>query len=283
MELVQIYRTVTARRKALAIAFVVALLAAIWVGYSIGPGGLKSRSSSIGTAQAQILVDSPQSALANLKQNTIPLSTRAGVFAQLMASSAVRAEVAEVAGIPAKQIVARGPFDDPAAAPADAAVPQPAPAPKGAELHKRYRLTFVAQEELPLVTVYAEAPDARSAKTLADAVAVGVKRHVDTLQEQGELAAKDRVVIRGLGPAQAGTVNDGPKPALMLVAFLMVFLAGCGAILVAARLKAAGSGLTPSESGLDLSSLDVPELHAVAGERSSNGSRSRARARKLRS
>lgn len=261
MELVQIYRTLIARKRALAVAFTVALLAAISVGYSIGPSGVKSRSSSFGTAQAQILVDSPQSALANLKQNTIPLSTRAGVFAQFMASSAVRTAVAREAGIPAQRIVARGPFDDPAAAPIDAAVPPPAPPPEAPGVRRPYRLTFVAQEELPLVTVYAEAPDAGSAKRLADAVAVGVKKHVNTLQEEGQLPAKYRVVIRGLGPAQAGTVREGPNGPLMVIAFLVVFLAGCGIILFAARLKQAERRAGPSASGVAAANLEIAELH----------------------
>ena len=235
MELAQILGNLWRRKVALTAVALVAFVAAISAVYEISPAGLKKRGTSFGAAQTQILVDSPKSALANLKQDTLPLTTRAGVFAQLMASSAVRAEVAAVTGIPAKQIVSRGPFDDPAAAPEDAS-----PTPKAPETtalgRKRYRLTLVAQEELPLVTVYAEAPTAALAKRLADSVSVAVERHVERLQAAGELAAKYRVVIRQLGSAETGTVVEGPGAASAALVFIGVMLVGCFLILAITRL-----------------------------------------------
>jgi hypothetical protein len=239
MELVEIFRTLGKHKRALAGVVAFAVFVAFLTAYSIGPSGIHKRGSTYGTAQAQVLVDSPQSALANLKQDTIPLATRAGVFAQFMASSAVREEIAKATGIPASKIIARGPFDDPAVAPAGTEVPAaPAPPEESSSVSARpYQLTFVAQEELPLVTVYAQAPTAADAKKLADGVAVGVKAHISNMQDQGQLDEKDRVVIRGLGPAQAGTVNGGSALPVMLVAFLFITLAGAGVILAVARFK----------------------------------------------
>src|ERR1700742_2886081 len=156
MELVEIFRTLGRHKVALACVIVAAAVVAYLGGSKLASG------DSYGTAQGQVLVDSPQSALANLKQDTVPLTTRAGVFAQFMASSSVREEISKVTGIPAAQIVARGPFDDPAVAPAGTQGPDP-PAPpetSNSVSARPYQLTFVAQEELPLVTVYGEAPTA---------------------------------------------------------------------------------------------------------------------------
>lgn len=242
MELVEIFKTLGRHKRALAGVTLVALAVAVLSAYSVGPSGLKKRGETYGTAQAQVLVDSPQSALANLKQDTVPLSTRAGVFAQFMASSAVRGEVAKATGIPADKIFARGPFDDPAIAPSGteiAAPPEP-PAESAAVTGRPYQLTFVAQEELPLVTVYAEAPTAALAKRLADGVAVGVKAHVRKLQDDGKLDQSDRVAIRGLGPAEAGTVTNGSSGPLMVVAFLVIMLIGAGLILAVARSRERG-------------------------------------------
>jgi hypothetical protein len=208
----------------------VALLLAIMTSYSptFSPPGLASRAIPHGAATAQILVDSPQSALANLKQSTVPLTTRAGVFAQFMASNAVRDAVAEATGIPSGQIIAQGPFDDPATAPTGTAAPDPAAA---GTVSKPFRLTFVAQDDLPLVTVYAEAPDARRAKLLADGVVRGVKTYVDRLQSEGQLPLEQRVVIRSLGPADSGTVTAGASVPVMLFAFLALTGLGCFGIL----------------------------------------------------
>lgn len=233
MELVEIFRTLARHKVALVGVFVVAALVAYLGGSKLGG------AAEYGSAQGQVLVDSPQSALANLKQDTVPLTTRAGVFAQFMASSSVRDEIAKATGIPASQIVARGPFDDPAVAPAGTAVPNP-PAPPDASnsvTARPYQLTFVAQEELPLVTVYGQAPTAADAKKLVDGVAVGVKAHIDHMQDVGQLDAKDRVVIRGLGPAEAGTVAAGSAAPVTLGLFVFLVLLGCGGVLMYARVK----------------------------------------------
>ena len=189
----------------------------------------KTRAVPTGAATAQLLVDSPQSALANLKQNTAPLSTRAGVFAEFMASNDVRAAIAQQAHVPVSQIVASGPFDDPSTAPSGAAAPDPA---TGAVGPKPYILTYVAQETAPIVTVYAQAPLAAQAAKLADAAVSGVQAYVTKLQNQGQLPMRQRVIIRGLCSAQAGTVGGKAKMPLLVVAFIAVLGLGCFSILV---------------------------------------------------
>jgi capsular polysaccharide biosynthesis protein len=230
VELSQILKRLWAGKLALLAVVLVALAAAVKMAGRSAP--------ATGAATAQILVDSPQSALANLKQNTLPLTTRAGVFAQFMASSAVRDAIAHSTNIPADEILAQGPFDDPAAAPTGADAPKP---PDTASLSrgKRYRLLFVSQQDLPLVTVYAQAPTAREAAALADGVGKGVQEYVDRLQTQGELEASRRVVIRALGPAEAGTVQPGSSLPMAIAAFLGVLVFGCVALLVVYRLAAA--------------------------------------------
>ncbi|HEY6758590.1 MAG TPA: hypothetical protein VI318_03835 [Baekduia sp.] len=211
----------------------VATALAILSGYHVSPGvppKLKARAIPTGAATAQVLVDSPSSALANLKQNPIPLSTRAGVFAQFMASTAIRDAIAARTGFPANTILAQGPFDDPAMAPEGPKPPDPASVAAG----KKYRLTFVAQEQLPVVTVYAQAPDVASAQRLADAVAPSVQGYVDELQAKADLNEKYRTQIRGLGPAQAGTVKASPN-IKVIGTFLLVTILGLLSILQVSR------------------------------------------------
>lgn len=263
MELSQILMTLWKRKPALLVVLALAVLAAM-----MAQG--RKQAAPTGAATAQILVDSPQSALGNLKQNTVPLSTRAGVFAQFMASSAVRDAVAKVTGLPASQIFSQGPFDNPAAAPTGTTAPPPDTSSLAAG--KRYRLNFVSQEDLPLVTVYAQAPTPREAQLLANGVSKGVQDYVDRLQAEGKLKPQQRVVIRSLGAAEGGTVAAGASPALSILAFVGVFVFGCLLILavtsaisarrrrkVVGRFDAGTIVAPPSEEDADAEPADQPE------------------------
>jgi hypothetical protein len=235
VELTPILRTLWQARLALLATLLAAISLAVVSGYHVGggvPPKLTARAIPSGAATAQVLVDSPSSALANLKQNPIPLSTRAGVFAQFMASTAIRDAVAAKTGLPAESILAQGPFDDPAMAPEGPKPPDPSSVAHG----KKYRLTFVAQEQLPVVTVYAQAPDVETARRLADAVAPAVQGYIDELQTKAKLNDKYRTQIRGLGPAQAGTVKPSPN-IKMIGTFLAVMVAGVILILQFSTLR----------------------------------------------
>jgi hypothetical protein len=225
VEVREIVKTLLRHKLPLAFVLVAAVVLA-WL------AGTRTEVTTTGAATTQILIDAPQSALANLKQNTLPLTTRAGMFAQFMASTAVRQSIADEAGIPVDQILAKGPFDDPDAAPTGvttSAGPAEGPAAPA------YVLTFVAQEELPIVTVYAQGPDAKSASRLAGSVAKGVEQYVEELQTEGALPDKDRVTIRGLGTPEGGSVTSGGAGPIMVAVFILVTGAGCFAILILFR------------------------------------------------
>ena len=235
------------------LALAVVLVAAVVLAYL---AGTRTSVTTTGAATTQILIDAPQSALANLKQNTLPLTTRAGMFAQFMASTAVRQSIADAADIPVRQILAKGPFDDPDAAPTGVTT---SPGPTGTAA-PAYVLTFVAQEELPIVTVYAQGPDAESASRLAGSVAEGVEQYVHELQTEGALPDKDRVTIRGLGTPEGGTVtSDGAAP-IMVAVFVLVTCAGCFAILILFRKRGGDVAVPP----YDLFDDEQSESPAVA-------------------
>jgi hypothetical protein len=279
VEVTPILRTLWQSKLMLAATVAAALALSITAGYHVSgfPPKLKSRTVPSGAATAQILVDSPSSALANLKQNPLPLSTRAGVFAQFMASTAIRDAVAKRAGLPASSILAQGPFDDPATAPEGPKPPDPGSVARG----KKFRLTFVAQEQLPVVTVYAQAPTVALAQRLADAVAPAVQGYVDQLQVDADLRPEYRTQIRGLGPAQAGTVKG--KPSVKVIGtFIFVMLLGCILILTTARRRtrraprrgpiAAAAAATPVAAALAPEADDeLPSIVRPGGERRGDG------------
>lgn len=218
MELSEIFRTLRARRFATAFVVVLALAAAAGV-------KLTSHSVPTGAATLQILVDSPSSELANLSQDPAPLISRAAVFAQVMTSDAVLREIAKAAGVPPRQLTAQGPFSGsgqvldtitPAEARSSQLVAEKAP----------YRLTFLAQQDQPVITVSVQGPTALAAARIADAVYTGVQAYVTSAQQAGATPEQHKVTLRALGPAQAGTVNNGSATTLMAAALLGVLVLG---------------------------------------------------------
>ncbi len=189
-----------------------------------------------GTATAQLMVDSPQSVIADLRQDTIPLTTRASVFAQFMASSLIEQRIAAVMGVPAGEITTEGPFSGPGQS-LNAVTPSEARGPQLAAQRKLYRLTLVAQDQLPIVTVSAQAPTPALAGKLADSVYPAVSGYLHDLQRasappSGDIPVRNRVTLRQLGPSQEGTENSRGALVLMVAAFAGVLMLGLLAVLV---------------------------------------------------
>lgn len=191
---------------------------------------LATRSAPKGAATVQIFVDSPNSALANLVQNTTPLTARATVFAQVMASQAVLEDIGKAASIPASQITAEGPYSGNGEK-LDVVTPSEARGNQLLAQGAKYRLTFVAQENQPLITTSVQAPTAADAAQLASGVYPGVVAYVASLQKTMNTPSAQRVTIRQLGPPQSGTVSSGAGATVAVVAALGVLLLG-GLILV---------------------------------------------------
>ncbi|HEY7961327.1 MAG TPA: Wzz/FepE/Etk N-terminal domain-containing protein [Solirubrobacteraceae bacterium] len=229
MELAEIFRIIASRK--LASAAIVLLAAG-----AAAAAGVLARATPTGAATVQILIDSPQSALADLVQNTEPLTTRASLFAQVMASQAVLEEIAQSAGVPVAELTAQGPYSGPGQA---LDVITPAPARAGQLLGERaaYRLTFLAQPNEPVVTASVQGPTVAGAQRLADSIYNGISRYVAALQQQSAIKPTHRVTIRQLGPPQAGTVNARSRLTLMALAATGVLLLGVLALLALEGLR----------------------------------------------
>lgn len=223
MEFAEITRILWARKLATLAVFAVAVVVAIGVRMSV-------HSVPTGAATVQILVDSPDSALANLSQETVPLTTRASVFAQVMTSAAVLQDIASSAGVPVGEITAQGPYSGTGQS-LDVVTPSEA---RGNQLlaeQTKYKLTYLAQTNEPVVTASVQAPNADAAARVAGAIYPGVQRYVTELQQQSGTPVQHRVTIRQLGPPQAGSVNSSARSTLTAAALLGVLLLGLLGIL----------------------------------------------------
>jgi capsular polysaccharide biosynthesis protein len=218
MEMIEFFRALRRRWYLTAIVVVVAIGAAVAM-------KIKDKSVPTGTATVQILVDSPQSALADLQQDTGPLAERATVFAQVMTSGAVLQSIAQAAGIQPNDLTAEGPYtgagevDD---------VPTPSEA-RGAQLvaiKPEYRLTMVAQTQIPIITVTVEGPTPIKAGRLADAVYPGVQSWLNQLEVSKSVSTARRVTVRQLGDAQAGAINSSSATVIAGIAAIAVMMLG---------------------------------------------------------
>jgi capsular polysaccharide biosynthesis protein len=264
MEIAEIIRVLRSRWKATLAIVVLALGAAFAVRASVA-------SIPTGAATVQILVDSPDSALANLSQETGPLTTRASVFAQVMTSAAVLEDIATEAGVPVSQITAQGPYSG-AGEPLDVVTPSEARANQLLAQNVKYRLTFLAQTDEPVVTASVQGPNAAAAARVAGSILPGVQHYVATLQQQSATPPQHRVTIRELGPPQAGAVNSSTRSTLTIAALMGVLIIGLLGLLgvESARRRARERVALESEHAADFT-----ELHLFASDSAASASAAR--------
>jgi capsular polysaccharide biosynthesis protein len=218
MEVVEILSVM--RRRKLLVLLVVLAAGAVAVAVKI-----KTKAVPTGSATVQLLVDSPQSALGDLQQDPTPLATRASEFAQLMTSGTVLSSIAKTAGVSPADITAQGPYSGEAEV-LDTATPSEA---RGVQLvaeKPRYRVTFVAQTDIPIITASVQAPNVDDAAKVAQAIFPGMKTWLDGLQSNGDVPLGKRVTIRELGDVQVGQINSNSSTMLAGVAGFAVALLG---------------------------------------------------------
>lgn len=265
MELTEILRTLRARWLVSSVVAILAVGAAAAI-------RLTSHNVPTGAATVQLLVDSPSSELANLTQSPTPLISRAAVFAQVMTSQAVLQSVAASAEVPANKITAQGPYSGPGET-LDVITPAEARSNQLVAERAIYRLTFLAQQNEPVITTTVQAPTPVEAAKIANAVYPGVKNYIAAIQREGHTPEADKVTLRQLGPAQTGTVNSGSRGTLMIAAFLGILILGLLAILGIEGVRKRDREL--DELGHDLAAelesvskdAPAPRSLAAAGER----------------
>jgi hypothetical protein len=177
------------RRKLLAVLMIaVAAFAAITTAYKVP--SMKPRELAVGAATSQILVDSnPSTLVAGAGTDQIAaLGSRARVYAQYLSSRDAVDQIARASGIPARLITARGPFSQGTGIKNYEQQPAESRAKDLVDESKTYRLVYEAQEDVPIISVYATGPDAGSALKLAQSSFTVLRAYVATLDTEGEAA-----------------------------------------------------------------------------------------------
>jgi hypothetical protein len=252
MEIVGFVRTLLQRKLVLGILLALATLAAVMTAYRIGPDGAERRSVAVGAATSQILVDSAESTLVEGAgtDQIAALGTRARVYAQYLSSRDAVNQIAAEIGVDPLMISAHGPFSEGTGIQDYDQQGAESRARDLVEEGKEYRLVFEAQEDVPIITVYATGPATKPALSLAQASFSVLERYISRLKVEAKKAEEnappakvatttssvplvENIVVRQLGAPEGGLVGGSADMVLMVLAFLAVFGIGCIVVAVA--------------------------------------------------
>ncbi|HYJ21164.1 MAG TPA: hypothetical protein VEW07_03965 [Solirubrobacterales bacterium] len=215
---------------------------------SLAPPSLESRANVFAAASSEMLVDTPDSAVADVNAELTPLSTRAEVFTRFLTSTDAVDRIAAVAGVPADALEARGPFQ--------INLPEAERVPTAEERSSQiigedavYRLRFESPPELPLITAFSQAPTEDEAVALAAAVPRVLQGYVRAAQRREQTPPARRVTIRELGQAEGAVVNEGAGVQIAVLVFLTVLVGWCMLLIPAHTIARGWREIDPEDEG----------------------------------
>jgi hypothetical protein len=240
MEFALVIRELLGHKRWLLVGIVVATAAAVLSIYRVEqlvPPKLKPRSLQYSSATIQAYVDMPSSFVGSLAPPLPPEVDRATVFANLMVSPGALDLIGHDSGIPGDQIWAAGPVD-----PTQQRVVQEPTATKRnyqvAGETEPYRIEFLANPNLPIISIYTQAPTGTQAVALANGSVQALSRYVHDVQIAQKVPDTSRVTIRTIGQASGAVVNGGIAKKLAGLVFFVVFAGWCVLVLVMTRFRA---------------------------------------------
>ena len=214
------------------LSLVLALLAAIW---SIQQSGLE-----MATAHTEVLVDTSQSIMTNLRENSYSIDglvNRAVVLGNVIASTPVEAKIAQRANVPAALLRIQGPMTVHVAS-----LPLTTQNSRSVtdilKTNAQYRIEIEANPTVPMLDIYAQTPTAVSAAALANAAVDELKAYLSGLASSQATPAQDQVRLEQLGRATGMVINPGVKYQAALVAFILTFLLASATTLFVSRIRA---------------------------------------------
>lgn len=225
-----------------AISVALALIAAVWSvdRISLAPPGLKPRALEMATASTHLLVDTPSSAMVDLRQDTYSvddLKDRAVVLGNVIASSGVEARIAARAHVPLALLRIQAPLTP----------QQPAPpvdsqnARHVSDVLKstdQYRITINANPTVPMLDIYAQTPTADSAAALANAAVDELKAYLAQVVARQRTPSKYEIRPVQLGRATGVVINRGVKWQAAILVFLLTLGISCATVTFLARVRA---------------------------------------------
>ena len=225
----------------LAASAVLAFVVAVWSVASISliPPGLHSRNLKMATATAHVVVDTPRSSVLDLRQNTYDfqaLTQRAVLLGNVIANGPVRAAIATQAHVPVDALQIAPPLTakQPRATVGTGRQPSVSDIAKST---KQYTLSIEANPTVPVLDIYAQAPDATTAATLANGSVVALRQYLGQVATTQQIPSRDQIRLLALGSATGKVINKGIDLQLAFVVFLLTFAIACAASLFISRIR----------------------------------------------
>lgn len=241
MELGKHLRELVRLRLAVVVCLLLASFAALTISYEISllPPSLEPRALQMASAKTEVLVDTPRSAVLDLGQGASEfagMTNRAVLIGNVMVSTPVLQYIGRRAGIPANVIEAQAPLT----------IEFPRPIASSGEEKRtsdllrstdQYRLNIQTNPTVPILDIFAQAPTAEAAATLANAAVDGLRDYLAATARSQGTAERDSVHLTQLGRATGIVINDGVRPQLMALTFLIVFALSAATAMFVARVR----------------------------------------------
>ncbi len=243
MELGRHLRELCANRIAPAICLALAVFAAVSVVYRVSllPPGLESRAIETASAKTEVLVEGPVSTVLDLRMGASDIegmTNRAVLIGNVMVSPPVLRYIGERAGVPPDSIQAQAPLTPD--------FPRPLvtqdEGPKTSDLLRstdQYRLNIQTDPAVPVITIYAQAPTAPGAETLANGAVTGLRDYLADAAASSATPSANRVTLTQLGRASGEVINGGVRTQLAALAFLIVLALASATAIFLGRVRRA--------------------------------------------
>ena len=280
MAAIGILRELWRLRRVVRVGIVLAILGALLVSYHVSlgvPPQLESRQYVAGVAEAQVLVDSPQSQVVDLgggesedeeesaQIDLLGLTTRARLLASLMSSSPLKDNVASAAGIRADKLIVVGPAGE-ETAPRATTGTTVGPGDRQANV-----ITLYVDETLPIIVIQVEAPEAATAGRLAGAAVDELPIYLDSVAAEEQVPDARQLVIEPLGPATAREIAKGPGQLVAIFVAILILGAWCTAAILIRRMVDRWTDLARYESALSAEAAAELGLEPVEDQPDRNG------------
>lgn len=223
------------RRRLVACAGLVAILAGCAVGYNIFSFPPKSRQYWIGTATARVLVDTPSSQIVAVDPAGLEFVTsRANLLASLMVNGPIKTVIAQRVGLQPDQLSG-------IAQSAQSPITSPTPPARGYALTTTVLedtdLSNPAGNQLPIIDIATQAPNAAGAVGLANAAVAGLRQYLASQATVEQIPVSRRIRVTSLGAAQGAESVRGPGNLVVFGIAIVTLVACCAVILLIPRLK----------------------------------------------
>ncbi len=223
------------------IATLVSLAVAVWsvASISLSPPALKPRALEMATAATHVVVDTPRSSVLDLRQNTYnfeALAQRAVLLGNVMANGRVREAIALSSDVPADRLQIAAPLtpNQPRAQVGSVSSKHASDIFKTTD---QYRLSIQANPTVPVLDIYAQAPNAAAAAALANASVTELRKYLAVLAQTQEIPPKDQIRLLQLGQARGTIINKGIDWQVGFLAFVLTFALASATVIFIARVR----------------------------------------------